>query len=785
MAYSAFSGLNAGNAGIKKVVRQSNDFVVGDAIRLDGSQYVRAQASSALNAEVVGVVEDRTSTQFTVVFAGEIQMGSVSTVSGTPYFLTSTLPDGSPNISETPPLTTGTIKKTVYIGTGNNRAIVVNYLGLLNGFEGGDQVSLTGVSPVGQIIPFAGSVSDSNSIPSGWLLCDGGQFSSAEYPELALMVGDVYGQRSGVLFRLPDLRGRTPVGVNQNSAVSDANPAFQERVLGAAAGLEEVAISTDEMPNHAHGASYVAFVDERGEQISETLDTNNYYGPGATRPDGLVEPAGGGDYAQIDDSGPIIGNDWTGWDYGLDDHNYGKVAVTTTVDSQGGGAAHTNMQPFLVTNWLIRADSRVSAAILTVNAQDMADVDSSKAYSSQAGGVLMFSAANDLLTPLNAKGGEDKFIINPVGDSERNVLINGNFDVWQRGTGTFTAGTENWLYNADRWFHAQSPSYPAAGDVIRGDVISSDTPFSTGRSNVPCTHSVVYRNTGAAASFVAGDYSFLGQLVEGYNYASLHSAGHMTVSFWVKANIAGLYNVSFRNKTYNRSYVTEYNVQQPGVWEWKSITVPVDTDNPTLWNFTDSVGLRLEWSIGKCGTTYQTSTPNQWQAGSYHCTPSAVNAVASASGTSANFQLAQCQLEAGRIATPFQPRRIDDELTKCERYYEKSYDLSVVPGTAGIYEGSIHTNDWVVSNTAHINASFRARKRAKPAVTIYNPRYGTMNNVYMLHRESGTSENWNVGSVGRGTTNIHTIVRNSGSYASGYKNKLNFHYVADAELRSE
>lgn len=783
MAYSAFSGLNSGNAGIKKVVRQSNDFSAGDAVRLDGANYVKAQANSAVNAEVVGVIEaGPNANQFTVVFAGEVNLGDdITTTSGSPYFLRA---DQSGTVDPTPPLTTGTIKKTVYIGTGGNRAIVVNYLGLLNGFEGGDQVSLTGVSPVGQIIPYAGPVTDTGAIPNGWLLCDGGQFSSSDYPELALLVGDIYGTRSGVLFRLPDLRGRTPVGVNQNNAVVDANPLFGERIIGSMAGLEEVQLSNDELPNHAHGASYVAFVDDKGIERESTLTPDFYYGPSPTDPTTPPEGSGSENYRMFDGSGPIIGNDWQFWDYGNDDHNYGKVAVPSTVETQGGGAAHTNMQPFLVTNWLVRADSKVSAAILTVNAQDMADVDSAKAYDEQAGGVLMFNGANDSISPLNAKGGEDKFIINPVSNSERNILINGNFDIWQRGTGAFAAGSENWVYSADRWFHAQNAGYTVTGDTIRGDVISSDTPFSTGRSNVPCTHSIAYRNTSTATDFAAGDYNFMGQLVEGFNYASLWSAGYMTVSFWIKTQTAGVYNLAFRNRTYNRSYVAEYSVNQANVWEWKTITVPIDTQNPTLWNFTDGVGLRLEWSIGKCGGTYETTTPNNWQAGSYHCTPSAVNAVATASGTGINFQLAQCQLEAGRIATPFQPRRIEDELTKCERYYEKSYDLGVVPGTVS-YDGSIHSNDWVVSNTAHINASFRARKRIKPAVTIYNPKYGTKNNVYMLHRESGTSENWNVSTVGRGTTNIYNIVRSSGSYASGYKNKLNFHYVADSELRGE
>ena len=75
MSYSAFSGLNSGNAGIKRNVRQTNDFRIGDAVRLNGSTYVKAQADSSVNAEVVGVVETRNSESFTVVYGGEVNLG--------------------------------------------------------------------------------------------------------------------------------------------------------------------------------------------------------------------------------------------------------------------------------------------------------------------------------------------------------------------------------------------------------------------------------------------------------------------------------------------------------------------------------------------------------------------------------------------------------------------------------------------------------------------------------------------------------------------------------------
>ena len=69
--------------------------------------------------------------------------------------------------------------------------------------------------PIGSIFPFAGTV-----IPLGYLLCDGALVSRVEYPNLYQVIGTTYGASAGgEYFRLPDLRGRFPLG---NAAM--ANP---------------------------------------------------------------------------------------------------------------------------------------------------------------------------------------------------------------------------------------------------------------------------------------------------------------------------------------------------------------------------------------------------------------------------------------------------------------------------------------------------------------------------------------------------------------------------------
>ena len=71
-------------------------------------------------------------------------------------------------------------------------------------------------SPVGEVTAFAGST---NTIPDGWLLCDGTPLNSTNYPALHAAIGSAWGDASddgdsSSDFRLPDLRGRFLRGVS-------------------------------------------------------------------------------------------------------------------------------------------------------------------------------------------------------------------------------------------------------------------------------------------------------------------------------------------------------------------------------------------------------------------------------------------------------------------------------------------------------------------------------------------------------------------------------------------
>jgi microcystin-dependent protein len=62
--------------------------------------------------------------------------------------------------------------------------------------------------PIGSVFPYAGATP-----PLGYLLCDGSLVSRANYPNLYTVIGVTYGAGADpTLFRLPDMRGRFPLG---------------------------------------------------------------------------------------------------------------------------------------------------------------------------------------------------------------------------------------------------------------------------------------------------------------------------------------------------------------------------------------------------------------------------------------------------------------------------------------------------------------------------------------------------------------------------------------------
>jgi microcystin-dependent protein len=176
-----------------------------------------------------------------------------------------------------------------------------------------------GISPIGAVITYAGS-----SAPTGWLLCNGSAVSQATYPALYVVLGTTYGPASGGNFTLPDLRGRTAVGVNTATYLT---------TLGATAGSADSVLIA-----HTHGTSSLSAASAGAHTHTVTLQRGGYGGAVARE-------------VAVGDVGAFSDLTKTSSSSGAHTHS-----ISGSTDSAGSGAAtNTNLQPSIALNYIIRA----------------------------------------------------------------------------------------------------------------------------------------------------------------------------------------------------------------------------------------------------------------------------------------------------------------------------------------------------------------------------------------------------------------------------------------------
>jgi hypothetical protein len=349
------------------------------------------------------------------------------------------------------------------------------------------------------------------------------------------------------------------------------------------------------------------------------------------------------------------------------------------------------------------------------------------------------------------------------GVANDSVIINGDFDICQRRTTYTTVTDDEGVVVADRFRFFQT-------STMRG-IISQSTSVPTYAQSGHYSNSSLWVDvTTGDATIAAGDAAFIQYRVEGYDYRRI-AGGDATLSFWVQASSTGTYCVSVRNAGPDRSYVKEYTITTADTWEKISLTFPL-TETGGTWNYINGVGLMIYWPL-VTGTTYQT-TANAWQTGNYMATSNQINGVAT---NTENFRLAQVKLEKGTTATPFKTRTIKEELALCQRYYEKSYAMTVVPGTVNS-EGDARFYISALASGVHDggkNENFAVRKRATPTMVAYSPSTGTSGKV--RSHQNAADVNVTTASIGESGFMWYAPVTEAGTAVNHA-----VHWTAEAEL---
>ena len=313
--------------------------------------------------------------------------------------------------------------------------------------------------------------------------------------------------------------------------------------------------------------------------------------------------------------------------------------------------------------------------------------------------------------------------------SNRNLIINGASQIWQRGTSVDTISSGGFL--CDRWRLGHSGT---DGNVD----VDQDTSVPTGKG---FSFSQKISMDASESSLDAGDQVNVAQKIEAQNLQSLNfgtsSAKSLVVSFYVKSSVAATYSVEWLTQDGTQRMIGRtYTINSANTWEYKTLTIPGDP-SATI-NNDNGVGLEIRWWLDAgstfAGGTFATDWENKTNANRVNATTGWLVS------TSPTWHITGVQLEVGEVATPFEHRSFADDLALCQRYYQKSYSPGVSPGaTSGSGIGASIMYRAYGTSQLRFSGQFKQSFRDVPTVTAYSPYSG--NSAHCSENSSTTDKN--------------------------------------------
>jgi len=212
---------------------------------------------------------------------------------------------------------------------------------------------------------------------------------------------------------------------------------------------------------------------------------------------------------------------------------------------------------------------------------------------------------------LRAETPQEQF--NLIGAGRRNLIINGGFDVWQRGA-TSTAVNGFDMSSADRWY--------AVRTQLNQETDTYGNPY---------------------AHCVCGNFTDSNYLQYKVEFPRKLLGKTLTLSYWIKSDDGlgqngGLY---IRYYTTSSGYETPVLEAQKFGSEWTRVVRTFTMPTTAVYN--DAYGLEIFIQGNTATENNNTKT----------------------------FDIKEVQLELGKVATPFEHRSYGEELALCQRYYTR------------------------------------------------------------------------------------------------------------------
>lgn len=253
--------------------------------------------------------------------------------------------------------------------------------------------------PVGTLQPYLGLVP-----PKGYLVCQGQLVSKITYSKLYEICGDTFGTSTETHFYLPDLRGKTLAGYDENDIAMNTIG----KLLGQKTHTHTSAAHTHTIAGHTHTSAahthstgnHTLTANEMPSHYHTTRTYSTNYNQGVTIPENRTYAISfntdAGNWAWSGNTAianaELCNGATTDLVGGSQAHNHGNTGSTTpgntgstslTSDSTTPGAtgSNTNYQPTITVNWIVKAVMLIPDYIIvedTLNSDSAVDALSAR-----------------------------------------------------------------------------------------------------------------------------------------------------------------------------------------------------------------------------------------------------------------------------------------------------------------------------------------------------------------------------------------------------------------------
>jgi hypothetical protein len=350
------------------------------------------------------------------------------------------------------------------------------------------------------------------------------------------------------------------------------------------------------------------------------------------------------------------------------------------------------------------------------------------------------------------------------GLSNRNLIINSAMAVAQRSASVTGIGATSGYFTLDRFkttFGATS-----AGRLTMSQSTVADLEGFSNALKVDCTT--------ADTSIAAGELFVIQHILEGFNLQRLKASStttkSFTFSFYAKSNASRAIASEFEFTNGTNKQISKLHTIGTS---WARYTMTVPAASSTQIDDDNSAELTINFWL-HAGSTYTSGTINDDALAPTTSANRAAGIGSLFASTNNTLEITGIQLEVGEIATPFEHEDFGTTLSKCQRYYAKSWSQgSAVTTNAGVIGAACVGN----ANRAFGNVFWPVTMRSAPTVTWYSGSTGTANKWRNASQGTDITAASPIAAIGQSG---YGFVLSSGIV--GITDTLQGHYQAEAEL---